>query len=331
MRIALDGMGGDRAPTEIVAGAVRARELGVKILLVGPEEKLRRELSVYGASRTRHIEIVPAEQVVQMAEAPLRALREKPDATIFRVVRLVAEGEAEAAISAGNSGALFAGSLRYLRLRGMSLPCFGALIPAPKKPVLLVDAGANADCQPRHLLEFAIMGHAYVQEMHGIGRPRVGLVNIGAEEEKGNRLARQAHGLLRNSQLNFVGNAEGREFFSGRFDVLVTDGFTGNVILKTSEGAALIIRRIIQQELTAHPLNRIPLFFLLPSFRRLARRLDYHSYGGAPILGLRKVVVVAHGSANARAILATIRQACRMVERRLPERIAEAASTLRRR
>jgi glycerol-3-phosphate acyltransferase PlsX len=323
MRIALDAMGGDHSPGEIVKGAALAIEFGAKILLVGPEDILKQEMNGLARGRSRHLEIVHTSQVAGMGEDPIEIIRNKPEASICKVAEMVATGDADAAISAGNSGAFFAASLKYLRMKGVSVPCFGALLPSMRGKVLLVDAGANVNCQPRHLVEFAVMADSYMSTVESVECPRIGLVNVGEEEGKGNYLAKRAYALLKNTSLNFQGNVEGREFFTGRYDVLVCDGFTGNVVLKAVEGVGVALKRIILRELPKNGLLKVPLLFYYPMFIRMNRRLDYHEYGGAPVLGVKGVCIVGHGSAKARTIRATIRQATEMVRARLPERLYE--------
>ncbi|MHA2620530.1 MAG: phosphate acyltransferase PlsX [bacterium JZ-2024 1] len=331
MRIALDAMGGDFAPSEIVRGALIASDVGVKVLLVGPQDDLKKELANAGRGNVRHIEVIDTPEVVGMADDPMEVLRHKPDASIARVARMVAEGDADAAISAGNSGAFFAACLKYLRMKGVAVPCFGALLPSMRGKVILVDAGANVNCQPRHLVEFATMADSYMSAVEGIEHPRIGLVNVGGEEGKGNYLVKRAYGLLRNTHLNFAGNVEGREFFAGRYDVLVCDGFTGNVVLKAMEGVGSALKRIILRELPKNKLLKAPLLLYYPMFLRISRKLDYHEYGGAPVLGVKGVCVVGHGTAKARTIRATLRQAAEMVKVRLPDQLQEKLHEERRR
>jgi glycerol-3-phosphate acyltransferase PlsX len=321
MRIALDAMGGDFSPGEVVKGAVLAADLGVRILLVGPEDLIRKELNGVLKARCRHLDVIHTTEVVGMGDDPMEVIRRKQDASIAKVAEIVALRDADAAISAGNSGAFFAACLKYLRMRGVSVPCFGALLPSMRGKVMLVDAGANVNCQPRHLIEFAAMADSYMSTVEGVEQPRIGLVNVGEEESKGNYIAKRAYALLKNSGLHFTGNVEGREFFTGRYDVLVCDGFTGNVVLKAMEGVGTALKRIILRELPKSRLLKAPLLLYYPMFMRMSRRLDYHEYGGAPVLGVKGVCIVGHGTSKARTIRATIRQALEMVRARLPERL----------
>ncbi|MGH6820562.1 MAG: phosphate acyltransferase PlsX [bacterium] len=323
MIIALDGMGGDKAPDDIVHGAVKAKDLDVKIALVGPYSKLHSLLEQYPAEERNHIEIHHAPQVVEMADPPTWVFKEKKDSSIAMTVKLVADKKADAAVSAGNSGAFMAAAVRFLRTPGIARPAIGAILPGLKGKVILVDAGANIDCQPRHLLDFAIMGEAYMKAVEKRPNPAIGLVSIGEEPNKGTQLVRRAHDLLKRSQLNFVGNIEGRDFFSGRVDVVVTDGFTGNVVLKGAEGIGKVLKRVIYREFPQGTIGKIALIPLYPSILRIQKSLDYHEYGGAPLLGVEGVCIVGHGSSNARAIYVTIQQAREMVSSRVYELIKE--------
>ncbi len=324
MRIALDVMGGDKAPEEILWGAVKARDLGIQVIAVGPYPVVHEILKKKSPSETSHIEIYHAPDVVRMDEAPTIVMKEKQNSSISVVSRLVTEGYADASVSAGNSGAFMAAALRYLRMPGILRPCFGAILPSLKDKVILLDAGANMDCNPRHLLDFAIMGEAYMKAVERKERPRIGLVNVGVEPGKGNALMKKAYFLLKNSSLNFIGNVEGRELFVGNVDVLVCDGFTGNVVLKATEGVGGVLKRVIYRELPKSKWAQLPLLMLYRhTIERIKHTLDYHEYGGAPLLGVEGVCIVAHGSSTARSIYLTLRQAKEMVENRVYELIRE--------
>lgn len=323
MIIALDGMGGDKAPEEIVRGAVKARDLGIRISLVGPYAVLHPILEQYPAEERGHIEIHHSPTVLGMTDPPTWVFKEKKDSSIAMTVQLVAEKKADAAISAGNSGAFMAAAVRFLRMPGIARPAIGAILPGLKGKVLLVDAGANIDCQPRHLLDFAIMGEAYMRAVEKKAKPVIGLVSIGEEPNKGTLLVRKAHELLKRSHLNFVGNIEGRDFFNGTVDVVVTDGFTGNVVLKGAEGIGRALKRVIYRELPQSTFGKLALLPLYPSILRIQKSLDYHEYGGAPLLGVEGVCIVGHGSSNARAIYVTLQQAKEMVASHVYELIKE--------
>lgn len=340
MKIVLDAMGGDRAPGVVIDGAVQAvQELGVEIVLVGREEDIRRELARHGASGLP-LSIVHADQVIEMDEH-VDAVKSKRDASIRVGMRLVRAGEADAFVSAGNSGAVMASAIFDLRrIRGIKRPALATIYPAAPNRVLLIDNGANTDPTPENLVQFAQMGAAYVERLWGVQHPRVAIVSNGEEADKGNQLVRQTYPLLQESELNFVGNAEGKDVTRGVADVVVTDGFTGNVMIKLSEGLASFFARYIKQELTSGPLAKLGLVLavpgllvclpglvlLLPALRRIVRRLDYAEYGGAPLLGVNGVAVIAHGRSNAKAIKNAVRIARDSVSAELVRVIREGAA-----
>jgi phosphate acyltransferase len=312
--IALDGMGGDHAPDLVVDGAVMAaRELGVSILLVGPEAELRARLGKDAISLD--VEVVNATQVVEMDEHPANAVRQKPDSSMVVGVRLVREGRAQAFVSAGNTGAVMAAGLFELRrIRGVDRPALAGVFPTRKGGTLVIDIGANADSKPEFLAQFALMGAAYMEGVFGINRPKVGLLSNGEEETKGSALVQAAHPRLRELPINFIGNVEGKEIPSGDVDVVVCDGFVGNVVLKLAEGLAGAITGLLREEINASIFSKLCAVGILPAFRRVRRRLDYAEYGGAPLLGLNGVCIVAHGRSNAVAIKNAIRVAKQAVE-----------------
>jgi phosphate acyltransferase len=308
-RIALDGMGGDHAPGEIVRGAVAAvEEFGLDLLLVGPTDRLIRELSPFPAA-ARRIEIVPAAEVIGMDDSPL-GIRRKIDSSIAVGLRLVKDGEASAFISAGNTGAvlLWANSVLGL-LHGVERPALSTTLPTHGGTLLLLDIGANPDCRPIDLVRFAQMGSVYMERAMGIVRPRVGLLSNGEEEVKGNSLVKEAHGLLREASVHFVGNIEGKDLPRGAADVVVCDGFTGNVVIKTAEGTAEFMLGLIREAVTTKLHYKLAAAVLRPAFRAVGRRLDYAEYGGAPLLGVRGLVIVGHGRSNARAIRSAVKVA----------------------
>jgi phosphate acyltransferase len=312
--IAVDGMGGDHAPDVVVEGALlAARELGVNVLLVGPEQELKARLSKGAASP--NVEVVNATQVVEMDEHPANAVRQKPDSSMVVGVRQVREGRAQAFVSAGNTGAVMAAGLFELRrIKGVDRPALSGVFPTRKGGTLVIDIGANADAKPEYLAQFAIMGSAYMHGVFGIARPKVGLLSNGEEDTKGSALVQAAHPRLRELPINFIGNVEGKEIPTGDVDVVVCDGFVGNVVLKLSEGLAGAITGLIREEINSSPISKLFAVGVLPAFRRVRTRLDYAEYGGAPLLGLNGVCIVAHGRSNARAIKNAIRVASQAVE-----------------
>lgn len=308
MKIILDGMGGDNAPEAIVEGAVLAsREIEHQILIIGQEEKIRAELDNHRYDADK-ISVINATEIISNDEAPVRAVRSKKDSSIVRGINMVKHGEGDIFISAGSTGALLAGGLFILgRIQGIDRPALASIYPIVGGiPSLLVDAGANADCKPNNLLEFGMMGSIYMEKVLGREQPRVGLVNIGAEAAKGSTLTKAAYDLLEQSHLNFTGNVEAREVPKGACDVIVTDGFTGNVLLKLTEGLAWNILQVIKQRFTDGVKAKLGAALLLDKIKGLKKEFDYSEYGGAPILGVRGPIVKMHGSSNANAVKNTI-------------------------
>jgi glycerol-3-phosphate acyltransferase PlsX len=311
-RIAVDAMGGDRGPEAVVDGALAARGDGIEPILFGS-----------ASLDAKGLELWPTTQVVAMREKPADAFREKTDSSLVRAVKAVADGEADAVVSAGNTGAMLAAGLVLLRrVRGVRRPAIAVPIPARRGPCVLVDAGANADCRAEHLLQFATMGAVFAEEMLEIARPQVRLLSIGEEPEKGNQLTLEAHALLAASDLDFRGNAEGRDILEGAADVLVTDGFTGNVALKAVEGTIRTLLDSLREEITASSAGTVGGLLIRPAARRLRKRLDPDTYGGAYLLGLRGLVVIAHGNSSATAIANAIRLAARGVDHDVVGRLA---------
>jgi phosphate acyltransferase len=318
VRVAVDALGGDRAPEEIVAGALDAASPEIEPILYGPAE-----LGSHG------LRLVETTGVVDMDEHPVEAVRGKPDSSLVRAVRAVAEGEADTVLSAGSTGAMLAASLLHIhRLRGVHRPGIGVVIPGRAGPTVLIDAGANADARPEHLLQFGHMGAVFAHEILGVADPVVRLLSIGEEDEKGNQLTLEAHELLRGSTLRFGGNTESRLLLEGHSDVVVTDGFTGNVALKALEGTILTILDSLRGELESSLRGKLGGLLIRPAARGIRRRLDPDTYGGAYLLGLRGLVVIAHGSSSRVAIANAIRLAARGVEHdvvgRLEERLARS-------
>ncbi|HEX8175178.1 MAG TPA: phosphate acyltransferase PlsX [Pyrinomonadaceae bacterium] len=326
-KVVLDAMGSDHAPQVEIDGALAAaRDFGIGVILVGQPEVVVPELRRCGwrGQGDRGIELVEAAEVIGMDEPVATAVRRKKKSSLRVGTRLVTEGRADGFVSAGNTGAAMATAKMVIgMLPGVDRPALAALIPSKSgKPTLLLDVGANAECKPQHLAQFAIMGDAYSRAVLGTMRPSVGLMSIGEEEAKGNDLTKEAFPLLRDlTSLNFVGNVEGRDVFTGAVDVIVTDGFTGNVMLKLSEGLTDAMLYMIRRELSASAITKAGAMLARPAFRNIKKRLDYTEYGGAPLLGVRQIVVIGHGSSNARAIRSAIRSVKEFSEHRASERI----------
>ena len=312
IRVAVDALGGDRAPEEIVAGALLAANDEIKPILYGPA----------GLS-TGGLELVETDGVVEMHEKPADVVRAKPDSSLVRAVRAVGDGDVDVVVSAGNTGALLAASLLHIRrLPGVMRPAIAVMIPARRGPTVLIDGGANADARPEHLVQFAHMGVVFAEEMLGVTEPEVRLLSIGEEPEKGNQLTLETAALLAGSGLRFMGNQEGRVLLEGQADVIVCDGFTGNVALKTLEGAILSVVGSLRTEVAATVRGKIGGLLIRPAARRLRQRLDPDTYGGAYLLGLKGLVVISHGSSSRQAIANAIGLAARGVEHRLVDRLA---------
>ncbi|MBD2410490.1 MAG: phosphate acyltransferase PlsX [Desmonostoc geniculatum HA4340-LM1] len=324
VRIAIDAMGGDHAPAEIVAGALRAsEELGVDVLLVGDPQQI--EAALPPKTNLGQVEIVTAQEAIAMDEEPLNAVRRKRNASINVAMDLVKQQRADAVFSAGHSGAAMASALLRLgRLPGVDRPAIGTVFPTivAGKPVLVLDVGANVDCRPKFLEQFAVMGSAYSQYVLGTTEPKVGLLNIGEEDSKGNDAAVRAHQLLReNSQINFIGNAEGRDVLSGHFDVIVCDGFVGNVLLKFAEAVGEVILQILREELPQGLHGQIGSALLKPNLKRIKQRMDHAEHGGALLLGVAGVCLIGHGSSQAPSIFNAIRMAKEAVDNQVLQRI----------
>jgi phosphate acyltransferase len=317
MRIAVDAMGGDYAPALVVAGAVQAaRDLGIEIVLVGQQDVVQAELAKHDVSGLP-VTIHHASQVIEMDEHPAAAVKAKKDSSMTVGMDLVKQQEADAFFTAGNSGGALAAALfRLGRIRGILRPSISTIFPSqtPSGFCFLLDIGANADCKPEYLLQFAIMGSIYAERVLGVTNPRVAIVSNGEEEGKGNQLVQETVPLLRASQLNFVGNAEGKDIPWGTADVVVTDGFTGNVIVKLAEGISKLILDVLKQELISRPITKVGALLSKPAFDSVKRRLDYREYGGAPLLGVDGVVIIGHGRSDAKAIRNGIRLAAQTVE-----------------
>ncbi len=333
-RIALDAMGGDHAPAEVVLGAVQAaRELGIGVLLVGPEDQIRSELAKYDAAGL-DLEIVHTDEIIGMDEHPAEAVRAKKRNSITLCHELVRDGKAAGAVSAGNSGAVMTAAIFTLRrIRGVDRPAFGGVVPAAGgQQTLVLDMGANTDCKPPYLLQFAVMGAAYMRSVFGLANPRIGLLANGEEETKGDQLTQQAHQLIKEAApaagLNFLGNVEGRDINAGTVDVVVCDGFVGNVVLKLSEGLAKMLLATIKKELKASPISLAGAALAKGAFDRVRKQLDYEEYGGVPVLGVNGVSIISHGSSKAKAIKNALRVAKQAADARLPEAIAAGVGSI---
>jgi phosphate acyltransferase len=311
--VAVDALGGDKAPDEVILGALDAAADGIDVRLYGP-----------AGLDTQGLVLVEAPDRIEMADKPAEAVRAKPGSSLVAAVRAVADGDADAVVSAGNTGAMLAAGLLHLRrIPGVMRPGIAVPIPARYGPSVLLDSGANADARAEHLLQFAHMGSIFSRELLGIANPEVRLLSIGEEDEKGNALTLEAHALLRGSELNFKGNVESSELLRGAADVVVTDGFTGNIALKLLEGTIKELLDALRDEIAATPRGKLGGLLIRPAARRLRTRLDPDTYGGAYLLGLRGLAVIAHGSSGRDAVANAIRLAARGVEHRVVERLAE--------
>jgi glycerol-3-phosphate acyltransferase PlsX len=330
IRIAVDAMGGDHAPSAIVDGALAAaRHLDLQIFLVGVPTAIAPALERHTDWRGLQVHVIEAPDVVEMAETA-GAARRKPRASIRVAADLVARREADALFSAGHTGAtVLATHLAFGTIPGVDRPALATAIPTRERPAVLLDAGANVECRPQHLLQFALMGGVFARIAFGVERPRVGLLSIGEEASKGNDLTREAHRLLKAAPVNFIGNIEGREIYSGVADVIVCDGFTGNVVLKTSEGLVEVVEALLGDELRGTFSSQVGYLLSRRAFRRFRRRVDYSEYGGAPLVGVAGLAIVGHGRSSAKAVRNAIAMASRFATEsfieRLQQEIAAAA------
>jgi len=325
VRIVVDAMGSDHYPQPDVEGAVwAAREYGVEIVLVGKKDIVEPELAKHNVSNLP-ITVVHASQMIEMKEHPAAAVRSKKDASMVVAMQMLKRGEVDAFVSAGNSGGCLAAAIFYLgRIKGVERPALSSVFPARKGPCFLLDLGANTDCKPLYLLQFAIMGSIYAERVLGVANPRVAIVSNGEEEGKGSILVQETYPLLKASGLNFVGNAEGKDIPGGLADVVVTDGFTGNVVIKLSEGVAGFMLDIIKEEIKSRPLAMVGAALAKGAFDQVRKRLDYREYGGGALLGVDGVVIVGHGRSDSLAIKNAIRVAKQAVERGVLSAIRES-------
>jgi glycerol-3-phosphate acyltransferase PlsX len=324
-RIAVDAMGGDKAPGEIVLGALQAAaEYPVLVYLVGREADVRREIQHHSGSVPSNVEIVDAAEVVEMDDPPLTPIRKKKNSSVRVCADMVGAGRADVFVSAGNTGAAWTSARLVMgMIEGVDRPALTAVVPNLNGHTVLLDVGANVDSKPHHLREFAVMGHFYAQMLFGLRSPRIGLLSIGEEEGKGNELTRQTFRVMKEAGLHFIGNAEGRDIFNGNADVIVCDGFIGNVVVKASEALAELMGKRLKSELLANPLRRTGALLARGAFRALKRSTDYKEYGGAPLLGVRGGCVVCHGRSTAYAIKNAIRVAGDFAESRINDKIHE--------
>jgi phosphate acyltransferase len=320
MRIAVDAMGGDHAPTDIILGALDFAAVHPdEVILVGDVPRLEREIVTAGRVAPSTLRLVDAPEVVGMRESPATALRSKRRASVLVATNLVREGEADAVVSAGSTGATMAAAvLRLGRIEGIERPALAAHLVTATGPILMLDVGANVDSNPFNLLQYAVMGSIYAERVLGVRRPRIGLLNIGEESEKGNAVTREAHLLLQQSSLHFIGNVEGSDVPQHAADVVVCDGFIGNVVLKFFEGVTGYIFRSLREDLQQGMVAPVALLALKPGFERMRHRFDYERYGGAPLLGVRGVSIVTHGRARARMVENSIRVAAEAAAARVP-------------
>ncbi|MDH3781395.1 MAG: phosphate acyltransferase PlsX [Desulfobulbaceae bacterium] len=327
LRIALDAMGGELGPDEMVAGAIQAvEESDLNVVLIGDENILNKVLQKQSLPLSR-LHVIHASQTVSMDEPPFEAIRKKKDSSIVKAFACVKKGEADAVVSAGNSGATLASAIRSLgRLENISRPGIANAFPTLKKPLVMMDVGANVDCRPQHLFQFGVMGAAFSDNLFRIKRPSIGLLSIGEEGGKGNVLVKSAHELFRKSSLNFIGNVEGRDIFQGNVDVIVCDGFVGNVCLKVSEGLAEAIISMLRIEMSKSFMAKMGYLLAKKAFGNFGKRVDYAEYGGAPLLGINGTGIVCHGRSNAKAIKNAIKVAAEMIRSKVNYHILQLLS-----
>lgn len=325
MIIAVDGMGGDNAPDSIINGCIEAIEEfeNLNIIITGPEKVIEEKLTKYNYSKER-IKVLDAQEVITNNEHPVMAIRKKKNSSLAKALTLVKNKEADAVISAGSTGALMAGALFIVgRIKGIDRPAIAPILPCKKGPSMLIDCGANAECKPINLMQFAYMGKIYFENILGVNNATVGLINIGAEEEKGNTLTKETYKLLKDSSLNFVGNVEPRDIPNGDVQVLVCDGFVGNTVLKMYEGVASTIFHTLKEEILSSTRTKIGGLLLKPVFKNFKKKYDYKEYGGAAFLGVKGICIKAHGSSDSRAIKNAIAQAMKFYDNKIINKIKE--------
>ena len=328
MKIAVDAMGGDQAPAQVVEGVYRAvNHLDVDIILVGDETVLRRHLRDTIAHMPSSISIRHATQQVDMRDPPSSVVRKKRDSSIWVATELVRDGNASAVISAGNTGATMVSAFfLWGALKGIERPAIAATLPTLRGQTIMLDVGATVDCPPHQLYQFAMMGHEYAKQVLGVAKPTIGLLSIGEEDEKGNEVTREAFNLLKNCSLNFIGNVEGRDVYTGMANVIVCDGFIGNVGLKISEGVAEAMTKMLIKEIEHSRIGKLGYALMRPSLRRFKKRIDYAEFGGAPLLGVNGTCVICHGRSSSKAIYSAIRLTYQLIEQKVNERIQETVA-----
>lgn len=324
MKIAVDAMGGDQAPRVVVQGVLHAvDEWGIETVLLGDRDSIEKELG--GRAKDRRLRIHHCSEVIRMDEPPLKSVRRKKDSSIAVAFDLARKGEVNAVVSAGNSGAILAAAMLTLgRVKGAERPAFASILPGDQGDVVLIDVGANVDCRPSHLFQFGVMAHAFATSCLGMNDPKVGLLNIGEEAGKGNEQVCLAYELFSKSRLNFVGNVEGRDIFTGKVSIIVCDGFVGNVALKLSEGIAEIILKMLKSGFKGSLPGKTSLLLGSGVLKRVKEKLDYAAYGGAPILGVKGVGIVCHGGSSSRAIMNAIKMADTYARRNIPDLLASS-------
>lgn len=328
-KIAVDAMGGDNAPGMNVEGAIqtiRALPGTYELYLVGDEQLIRSEINKFGG---KNLPLIPvhAPEVITMAESPTEALRKKPQSSIAVTIRLVQEKVVEGAVSAGNTGAFFASALLILgKIEGIKRPSIGTFTPGKNKVGFLLDVGANPNCKPLHLFQFGIMGSIFLELMRGVKNPSIGLLSIGEEEGKGNELVIEAYKLFKESQFNFYGNIEGRDILSGTTDIVVCDGFVGNIVLKHTESMIGILKKKVLEKMGYNPFAWIGAGLMSPVLKKIKKEFDYQEYGGVPLLGVNGTVIICHGSSSPKAIMRAIMEADRMITKKINDQIQESIS-----
>lgn len=330
MRILVDAMGGDHAPEAPVEASVRAvNELDVEIVLIGDESRIKSELKKHGDYKADKIVIVHAPEMISNHEEPAKAVRHKKGASVVVAANMLKKGEGDAMLSMGNTGALLAAGLLIVgRIKGILRPALGTILPTAKGPKMLIDAGANTNCKPENLVQFGVMGHVYMKNVLEIDKPQVGLMSIGEEEGKGDDLTKKTYACMKSAPFEFYGNIEGRDVMEGTTDVMVCDGFVGNVVLKTVEGMGHVIGSMVKELFTKNIKTKIGALFVMDGVKEFKKKLDYREYGGAPLLGCKKPVIKGHGSSDAFAVFNAIRQAKQFVATNVIEGIAECLDNM---
>ncbi len=327
MRIAIDAMGGDYAPEAIIHGGVEAARAGrgeYEVVLVGDKSRIQSYLARHFRVQELSISICHASQNVEMCESPTAALKRKPDASLNVAMNLHKSGRVDAVVSAGHTGAIMASAFFCLgRMKGVRRPAIGSLVPHSQGATLIIDVGANLECKATHLMQFGVMGDIYMKNVYELPRPKVGLLNIGEEESKGKEIIQQAYKILSQSHLNFVGNIEGRDVMSGEVDVIVCEGFTGNVILKFAESFNGVYSKTLKRKIGKKVFSNVGAFFLKPTFERLRRIYDYEEYGGAPLLGVNGTCIICHGSSTPKAIKNAVIEAATMIRKGVNTKISD--------